>query len=87
MEMIATSKITTKGQTTIPIEVREYLKLKPGDRLRYVRNNGVIELRAKTGRAVDLAGILYDPDREPLSIEDMDDGIATAIADHTLGRK
>jgi len=27
------SKITSKGQTTIPQEVRDYLKLKPGDRI------------------------------------------------------
>ncbi|MCO5080519.1 MAG: type II toxin-antitoxin system PrlF family antitoxin [Rhizobiaceae bacterium] len=87
MEMIATSKITAKGQTTVPIEVREYLKLKPGDRLRYVRNNGIIELRAKTGRAVDLAGMFYDPERKPLSVEDMEIGMAQAIADHTSTRR
>lgn len=87
MEMIATSKITAKGQTTIPLEVREYLKLKPGDRLRYVRNNGIVELRAKTGRAIDLAGIFYDPDRKPLSVEEMDSGMASGIADHVLGRE
>ena len=87
LEMIATSKITAKGQTTIPIEVREFLKLKPGDRIRYVRNNGVIELRAKTGRAIDLAGMFYDPKRKPLTIEEMDTGMADAIADHTLGEK
>ncbi|MGB3501889.1 MAG: AbrB/MazE/SpoVT family DNA-binding domain-containing protein [Mesorhizobium sp.] len=87
MEMMATSKITAKGQTTIPVEVREFLKLKPGDRLRYVRNNGAIELRAKTGRASDLAGIFHDPDRKPLSVEEMDAGMAEGIADHVTGRK
>lgn len=87
MEMIGTSKLTSKGQTTIPLEVRELLKLKPGDRLRYVRNNGVIELRAKTGRAVDLAGMFFDPNRKPLTVEEMEAGMVEAIADHALGRK
>lgn len=87
MEMIATSRLTSKGQTTIPLEVREFLNLKPGDRLRYVRKNGVIELRAKTGRAADLIGMFYDPDRQRLSVEDMEARMADAIADHTLGQK
>lgn len=87
MEMIGTSKLTSKGQTTIPLEVRELLKLKPGDRLRYVHNNGVIELRAKTGRAIDLAGMFFDPNRKPLTVEEMEAGMVEAIADHALGRK
>lgn len=87
MEMIGTSKLTSKGQTTIPLEVRELLKLKPGDRLRYVRNNGVIELRAKTGRAIDLAGMFFDPTRKPLTVEEMEAGMVEAIADHALGRR
>ena len=32
---VAYSKITSKAQTVIPREVRDRLKLKPGDRLRY----------------------------------------------------
>jgi AbrB family looped-hinge helix DNA binding protein len=87
METIFTSKITSKGQTTIPIEVREFLKLKPGDRLRYVRSNDVVELRAKTGRASDLAGMFHDPARPARTVEEMDRDMAEAIADHTLGPK
>ncbi len=87
MEAIFTSKITSKGQTTIPIEVREFLKLKPGDRLRYIRSNNAVELRAKTGRASDLAGMFHDPGRPAKSVEEMDRDMAEAIADHTLGPK
>jgi antitoxin PrlF len=32
---VAFSKVSAKGQTLIPREVREQLKLKPGDTLRY----------------------------------------------------
>ncbi|MBN9071950.1 MAG: type II toxin-antitoxin system PrlF family antitoxin [Rhizobiales bacterium] len=87
MEAIFTSKITSKGQTTIPIEVREFLKLKPGDRLRYIRSDNAVELRAKTGRASDLAGMFHDPHRPAKSVEEMDRDMAEAIADHTLGPK
>jgi antitoxin PrlF len=31
-----TSSITSKGQTTIPKEIRDHLHLKPGDRIEFV---------------------------------------------------
>jgi antitoxin PrlF len=37
------SKVLAKGQTVIPREVREKLKLKPGDTLRYrLTNDGIL---------------------------------------------
>lgn len=30
------SKVSVKSQTVLPLEVRERLRIKPGDRLRYV---------------------------------------------------
>jgi antitoxin PrlF len=37
------SKVLAKGQTVIPREVREKLKLKPGDTLRYlVTDDGIL---------------------------------------------
>ena len=33
--MISLGTITTKGQVVIPYEIREYLRLKPGTRLRF----------------------------------------------------
>jgi AbrB family looped-hinge helix DNA binding protein len=35
-----TAKVTSKGQITIPVEVRRSLGVKAGDRLRFERNNG-----------------------------------------------
>jgi antitoxin PrlF len=34
--MTAHSTITAKGQTTVPKEIRDRLKLKPGDKIEYV---------------------------------------------------
>ncbi len=45
------SKITSKGQTTLPAEIRNDLGVGPGDRVEYVKQaDGQIVLRkAKTG--------------------------------------
>jgi AbrB family looped-hinge helix DNA binding protein len=46
----AFSRVSTKSQTVIPREVREQLKLKPGDTLRYrVTDNGILLDKATEG--------------------------------------
>lgn len=42
---MAKTKITSKGQVTIPKEVRDRLGLRPGDELEFVEENGVFHLR------------------------------------------
>jgi len=44
---MAKSKITSKGQVTIPKEVRERLGLRPGDELEFLEENGVFRLRKR----------------------------------------
>ncbi len=39
------SRLSAKGQITIPRQVRETLKLKPGDMIAYEMQNGVVTLR------------------------------------------
>jgi antitoxin PrlF len=43
--MQVTSKLTAKGQTTIPREVREQLSLEPGDLIGYQIEAGAVRLR------------------------------------------
>ena len=64
------SRITSQGQTTIPLEVREFLELGKGDVVSYTIRDGEVVLKKKKS-VLDLAGILHDPDRKPLSIEEM----------------
>lgn len=78
------SRLTSKGQTTIPAEVRDYLGLKPGDRIVYAMKDGKVELRAKNLRAVDLIGILGPPPAGPRTLEEIEEGIATAAAESGL---
>ena len=48
------SKVSVKSQTVIPREVREQLKLKPGDTLRYrVTDDGVLIDKAPANEADD----------------------------------
>ena len=76
------SKVTSKGQTTIPIEVRNYLGLKPGDRVSYTMRHGKVELSVRNLRAVDLAGILGPPPSgKTVSVEEMDEAIMDAVAE------
>ena len=73
---MATAAVTSKGQITIPIEVRVKLGIKPGDRVRFVENEkGEIVLKPTTGSIMDLEGIV--PWRgKPVTIEEMNETIA-----------
>jgi AbrB family looped-hinge helix DNA binding protein len=81
MEMGIESKITSKGQTTIPLEVRDYLHLGVGDRIRYEFENGKVVIVPKNRSALELAGILYDPNRRPVSVEEMEEAIGDGIVE------
>ena len=72
---MATATLTSKGQTTIPKKVREYLHLRPGDRMEFViDDDGRVVLLAVSGDAADLAGILPAPER-PVTLEEMERAI------------
>ncbi|MBI4282039.1 MAG: AbrB/MazE/SpoVT family DNA-binding domain-containing protein [Chloroflexi bacterium] len=45
---MAKTRITTKGQVTVPKEVRERLGLRPGDELEFIEEDGVYRLRKRT---------------------------------------
>ena len=42
MEFVEVAKITTKGQITLPIQIRKRLNLKEGDKVIFIENNGKI---------------------------------------------
>jgi antitoxin PrlF len=72
-----TATLTTKGQITVPREIREHLHLAAGDRVEFLIDpeNG-IRLRPLTRSVKELAGILHQPGMRPLSIREMDEAIA-----------
>jgi antitoxin PrlF len=63
------SKLTAKGQATIPKRIREKLDLEPGDRVIFVEKDDVVVLQPVKHTLHDLRGSVK-PRKEP---EDFDD--------------
>lgn len=72
--------ITAKGQTTIPKEIREQLGLKPGDKIKFLVQGGTVRI-ARVLPMAELSGILHRPGMKAATIEEMDEGIAKAVAE------
>lgn len=71
------SAITAKGQATIPKAIREHLRLKPGDRVKFFMHpDGSVVLLPKLPAAA-LRGIVK-PRRRPVTIEEMNEAVAAA---------
>ena len=69
------STLTSKGQLTVPKEVRELLKLKTGDKIQFMINKeGKIELSPIKVRLKDLKGILPPP-KKKVTLKDMENAI------------
>jgi len=82
------SRLTSKGQTTIPKEIRERLNLNPGDRIRYIIDaDGRVIVEPIKKDLASLAGILYDPNRKTVSIEEMNEAIGQAAVERYLRSK
>jgi AbrB family looped-hinge helix DNA binding protein len=80
MEIAMESAITVKGQATIPKEVREYLGLKPGDRLKFfLHPDGTVVLLPKLP-ARTLRGMLRSRRRRPVTIDEMTRAAAEGAA-------
>lgn len=74
------STITSKGQVTIPLALRNSLGLKAGDKIQFVRKGDEITLRRKKKYTLeDLFGCLPKPKRA-LTIEEMNQGVIDAVA-------
>ena len=73
---MTTATLTSKGQITIPADVRRTLGVQTGDRVEFVEiQPGRFELVAATRSVRELKGMLGKPTRT-LSIEDMNRVIA-----------
>lgn len=76
---MAVSKVTTKGQITIPKAVRTALGVEAGDRVEFVvREDGVVEMIARTRPLLSLAGVLGER-RLGVGVEDMDAAIGSQV--------
>ncbi|NKE09826.1 MULTISPECIES: AbrB/MazE/SpoVT family DNA-binding domain-containing protein [Kocuria] len=72
---MATGTMTSKGQITIPKDIRASLGLTPGTRVTFTRNHaGEIVMSRASGSLMDLGGTLHRPG-EPVSIDVMEEAI------------
>ena len=79
---MALATITTKGQVTIPKEIRESLKLHTGDKIEIiVTENREAIMRPVSKKVDDLFCILHKQDRKLVTPEVMDDAVRNRMKD------
>jgi AbrB family looped-hinge helix DNA binding protein len=73
---MASSTVTTKGQVTLPKEIRDHLHVKAGDRLDFiVDESGQVVVQPAVSRLDELWGMLHEPGRRAITVEEMDAAI------------
>lgn len=77
---MATATLTSKGQITIPKNIRESLQLDTGDQIDFVlTDKGEAILKPVTKKVDEVFGKLYKPGRKPVSTNQMKAGIRQKI--------
>ncbi len=72
---MSTATMTSKGQVTIPLEVRQRLKLDAGDRIEFVEQaDGEFVIKPATHGVQALKGLLKKP-AKPVSVTRMREAI------------
>ena len=70
--MSTDSTLTSKGQTTIPKDIRDNLRMKAGDRMTFTMlPDGTVLMRVKNKSVMNLAGSLRKKGRKPLPVEQL----------------
>lgn len=71
--MADATTLTSKGQITVPREIRDRLGLKSGDKMAFTMlSDGTVIMRPKTRRLLELAGSLARAGQLRIAVEDMD---------------
>jgi len=79
------SKLTSKGQTTIPLQVRERLGLRQGDAIDFIfQADGSVALRSPRGDVRSLKGFLHRPGMRSITVEEMNAAVRQAVVKRSL---
>lgn len=73
------SKITSKGQTTIPKRIRDELGLEPGGRVQFVLKDGEVVLQPIKSTLLDLRGTVK-PRRRPEDFSEVRQEVKKRVA-------
>jgi len=77
-----TATITSKGQLTIPVQVRKALGVNSGDRIEFVElEKGQFAIIPATRSLQELNGLFKGRRKTAATVEEMDEVIAKGIAD------
>jgi len=77
---MSTAVLTSKGQVTIPAEVRRRMGIDTGDRIEFVEvEGGGFVIKPAVDDVRSLKGLLKKPDK-PISVEEMDAAIRRRAA-------
>ena len=64
--------LTSKGRITIPKTIRDRLQMKAGDKMAFtLMPDGVVLMRVKNKRLVDVAGLLHKKGRKPVAVDQL----------------
>ena len=78
---MSTATVTSKGQVTIPIDVRQKLGIHAGTKVEFVESaDGGYQFIATTGSIRDLRG-MFTWSGPTVTLEEMDEAIAAAAAE------
>ena len=70
--MSTDATLTSKGQTTIPKEIRDGLGMKTGDRITFtLMSDATVLMRVKSKSVIELAGQLHKKGRKSVPIEQL----------------
>lgn len=76
------TNLTSKGQTTVPKEVRDILGVGAGGQIEWIVDGKNIQVKAKTLNIADYAGFLGEPPNgRHVTIEEMNEEIGKAVAE------
>jgi len=80
------SAITSKGQATIPKPIRDYLRLKPGDRVKFfVHPDGSVVLLPKLPASA-LRGMIKSRRPKPVTLDEMNEAIVAGASGRAARR-
>jgi antitoxin PrlF len=86
--MMAAATLTSKGQITIPVRVREALGVDSGDRIEFVElEKGQFAIIPATRSLQDLNGRFKGRRKTAATVEEMDEAIARGAAESCLDTK
>jgi antitoxin PrlF len=76
-----TATLTSKGQITIPKEIREQLRLRAGHRIEFeIDPTGKVSLRPRNKDIRSLKGILKSKNKRAVTVEEMNEAIAEGFS-------